>query len=166
MKAVIERALQQFAGVWVLDGSTLDVLLRKVGLLREGEGAVLAGRMGCLLNAASLLPEEVWFEEDSQAHDQNFWERAVARLPQGGLLLFDLGFVNYTWFDTLTKAVCFFVTRCKTNAVYQVDQVLEASAHPLSTQDQPQDTQRSKSNEYSSAERKSTSLSTRYHVNW
>jgi hypothetical protein len=129
LNAVIGRALEQFSGVWVLDGSTLDVLLRKVGLLREGEGAVLAGRMGCLLNAASLLPTEVWFEEDSQTHDQNFWERAVARLPQGGLLLFDLGFVNYTWFDTLTKDVRFFVTRCKTNAVYEVDQVLHASAH-------------------------------------
>lgn len=42
--------------------------------------------------AASLLPEEVWHEEDRQAHDQNFWERAAAKLPKGGLLLFDLVF--------------------------------------------------------------------------
>jgi hypothetical protein len=129
LNAVIARALQHFSVVWILDGSTLDSLLRKVGLLREGEGPVLAGRMGCLLNAASLLPEEVWYEEDSQAHDQTFWERAAAKLPKRGLLLFDLGFVNYTWFDALTDQVRFFVTRCKSNAVYQVDQVLHASAH-------------------------------------
>ena len=97
-----------FSVVWILDGSTLDALLRKVGLLREGKGTVLAGRLGCLLNAASLLPEEVWYEEDSQAHDQNFWERAAAKLPKSGLLLFDLGFINYTWFDTLSEQVRFF----------------------------------------------------------
>lgn len=129
LNAVIARALQHFSVVWILDGSTLDSLLRKVGLLREGEGPVLAGRMGALLNAASLLPEEVWYEEDSQVHDQTFWERAAAKLPKGGLLLFDLGFVNYTCFDALTQQVRFFVTRCKSNAVYQVDQVLQLSAH-------------------------------------
>lgn len=129
LNAVMARALAHFPVVWILDGSTLDALLHKVGLLREGEGTVLAGRMGCLLNAASLLPEEVWYEEDSQAHDQNFWERAAAKLPQGGLLLFDLGFINYAWFDTLSEQMRHFVTRCKTNAVYQVDQILENSAH-------------------------------------
>ena len=35
LNAAIERTLQQSAGVWVLDGSILDALLRKVGLLRE-----------------------------------------------------------------------------------------------------------------------------------
>lgn len=129
LNAVTARALKHFSVVWILDGSTLDALLRKVGLLREGEGTVLAGRLGCLLNAASLLPEEVWYEEDSQAHDQNFWERAADKLPQGGLLLFDLGFINYAWFDALSEQVGYFVTRCKTNAVYQVDQVLHTSAH-------------------------------------
>ena len=59
LNAVVGRALAHFSVVWILDGSTLDALLRKVGLLREGEGTVLAGRLGCLLNAASLLPEEV-----------------------------------------------------------------------------------------------------------
>lgn len=128
LNAVMEHVLAHFSVVWILDGSTLDALLRKVGLLREGEGTVLAGRLGCLLNAASLLPEEVWYEEDSQAHDQNFWERAAAKLPKGGLLLFDLGFINYTWFDALSQEVRYFVTRCKSNAVYQVDQVLHTSA--------------------------------------
>jgi hypothetical protein len=123
----MQWALKKYPKVLILDGSTLDALLRKVGLLRDGEGTVLAGRMGALLNAASMLPEEVWYEEDSHTHDQNFWERAVARLPKGALLLFDLGFVNYAWFDYLTDQVMFFVTRCKTNAVIQVERVLQTS---------------------------------------
>ena len=120
--------LERFSAVRILDGSTLDVLLRKVGLLREGEGPVLAGRIASLLDAASLLPQEVWYEEDSHAHDQTFWERAIACLPEKALLLFDLGFVNYTWFDFLTDKLLYFVTRCKSNAIIQVDQVLHASA--------------------------------------
>jgi hypothetical protein len=60
LNGVMARALAHFSVVWILDGSTLDALLRKVGWLREGEGTVLAGRLGCLLNADSLLPEEAW----------------------------------------------------------------------------------------------------------
>jgi hypothetical protein len=128
LSAVMQWVTQRYSKVLILDGSTLDALLRKVGLLREGEGTVLAGRMGALLNAASMLAEELWYEEDSHAHDQNFWEKAVAKLPKGALLLFDLGFVNYGWFDYLTDQVMFFVTRCKTNAVIQVEKVLQTSA--------------------------------------
>jgi hypothetical protein len=128
MSAAMQWATQKFSKVLILDGSTLDALLRKVGLLREGTGTVLAGRMGALLNAASMQPEELWYEEDSHVHDQTFWEKAVANLPQGVLLLFDLGFINYGWFDYLTDRLMCFVTRCKTNAVIQVEQVLQTSA--------------------------------------
>lgn len=122
-------AVDHFVDVLILDGSTLDALLRKVGLLRAGEGPVLAGRMAALLDAASALPRQVWYEEDSRAHDQSFWERAVAQLSRGTLLLFDLGFTNYGWFDRLTAQEVWFVTRMKTNAVYQVERTLFSSAH-------------------------------------
>ncbi|HEY5572585.1 MAG TPA: IS4 family transposase [Anaerolineales bacterium] len=121
-------ALEHFPDVLVLDGSTLDALLRKVGLLREGEGPVLAGRIAALVSAASLLPRQVWYEENSQAHDQIFWERAVESLSKGVLLLFDLGFTHYDWFDRLSLSNIWFVTRIKSNAVYQVERMLHSSA--------------------------------------
>jgi hypothetical protein len=121
-------ALKHFPDVVVLDGSTLDALIRKVGLLREGEGPLLAGRIAALVSAASQLPRQIWYEEDSQAHDQVFWERAVAALNKGVLLLFDLGFTNYDWFDQLSLTHIWFVTRAKSNAVYQVQQILHQSA--------------------------------------
>lgn len=120
------RWAQEYStAVLILDGSTLDGLLRQVGLLRDGERPVLAGRMATLLNAASLLPQRIWYEEDSRAHDQTFWERAVAPLEKGTLLLFDLGFTNYGWYDKVTSLGLWFSTRLKTNAVYQVEQVLQ-----------------------------------------
>lgn len=122
-------ALEHFPDVWVVDGSTLDALMRKVGLLREGEKSPLAGRMAALVSAASQLPHQIWYEEDSQAHDQVFWERIVAGLNKGVLLLFDLGFTNYDWFDRLSLSNLWFITRTKSNAVYQVQRILHNSAH-------------------------------------
>ena len=52
-------ALTRFTGVWALDGSTLDALQKKVGLLRGTEGGVLAGRMAALLDVASQLPRQL-----------------------------------------------------------------------------------------------------------
>src|SRR4030067_3602539 len=52
-------ALERFPEVWVLGGSPLDALLRKVDLLREGEGPGSAGRIAGPVSAASRLPRPV-----------------------------------------------------------------------------------------------------------
>lgn len=120
-------AQQHFSAVLALDGSTLDALLRKVGLLREGEGSVLAGRMAALLDVVSHLPHQIWYEEDEHAHDQRFWERVIASLQAGLLLIFDLGFLNYPLFDQLTDKGVSLITRTKQNTVYRIERVLQRS---------------------------------------
>jgi hypothetical protein len=139
----VARALKHFRRVLILDGSTLDALVKKVGLLRDLPKNPLAGRMAALLNAASRLPEQVWYEEESTAHDQRFWERTVQAIEAGCLLLFDLGFTNFGYFDRLTDQGVFFVTRAKSNLRFTVqatllqtpqalDQVVQtAGAQPL-----------------------------------
>jgi hypothetical protein len=129
LPAVLEWAQQHFSGVWILDGSTLDALLHKVGLLRDTEGPVLAGRIAALLDATSRLPEQVWYEENSETHDGVFWEQAVDLIPTGGLLLMDLGFYKYLNFDRLSDRPVFFVTRCKKNTSYEIMRVLQTSAN-------------------------------------
>jgi len=128
LPAAVTHARMHFTAVLALDGSTLDALMRKVGLLKDQEQVPLAGRMAALLDIGSMLPHQVWYESDSQAHDQRFWQRVLAALEPGVLLVFDLGFVNYPIFDQLTRQGVFFITRLKTNAAYQVEQVLEAGA--------------------------------------
>jgi len=121
---VLEWVGQRFSSVLAADGSTLDALMRKVGLLREGEGPVLGGRMAALLDVVSQLPRRIWYEENSQAHDQSFWERVIDALPKGCLLLFDLGFVNHPVFDRLTDLGVWFVTRAKANHAVKPIRVL------------------------------------------
>ncbi len=122
------RAQRRFSAVLVLDGSTLDALLRQVGLLRELARAPLAGRMAALLDVMPPLPRQVWYEADPHASDQRFWERAVAAVPREALLLFDGGLLNYARYDQLTERGVWFLTRAAARMAYRVERVLAASA--------------------------------------
>jgi len=119
-------AKQHFTAVLALDGSTLDALLRHTGLLRDGQGPVLAGRMAGLLDVITRLPLKVWYEEDPKAHDQRFWQQALASLERGMLLLFDLGFLSFTRFDELSDAGVFFLTRKEERVVARTHEVLRS----------------------------------------
>jgi hypothetical protein len=121
LPAAVAWARERYTAVLALDGSTLDALQKKVSLseaLPERKG--LAGRMAALLDVASHLPHTVWYEEDSQTHDQTFWERALEAVSPGALVLMDLGFVNYGFYDRLTRKGVTFVTRLKSNAAFRV----------------------------------------------
>jgi hypothetical protein len=115
---------ERYAQVWAVDGSTLDVLLRKVGLLRGVERPPLAGRMTALLDLGSRLPRQLWYEEDPQANDQRCWPQIQAALTHGALLLYDLGYTNFTIFRQLTAAGVTWVTRAKNNLASTVEQCL------------------------------------------
>lgn len=108
----------RYTQVLAVDGSTLDALVRKVGLLRDAATHPLAGRMTALLDLCSRLPRALWYEEDPQAHDQRCWPRILASLPRGSLLLYDLGYTNFARFAELTRAAVTWVTRAKTNLTY------------------------------------------------
>jgi hypothetical protein len=122
-------ALKHYTQVLALDGSTLDALNKKVGLLRDTQGTPLAGRMAALLDVASRLPKKVWYEEESTAHDQCFVERALECLTAGSLILMDLGFTDYALFDTLSQRQVVFITRLKSNAAFRVVKVLREGPH-------------------------------------
>lgn len=129
LPAEIEWSLAQYERVWAVDGSTLDALMRRVGLLRDLPDHPLAGRMMGLLDVASRLPVYLWYTEDDQAHDQRFWDQILSVLKPGTLLLLDLGFTNYGYYARLMAMQVTFITRCKANAAYQVKTVLHKSAH-------------------------------------
>lgn len=118
-------AKSQYTQVLVQDGSTLDALLCKVGLLRDSVVHPLAGRMTALLDLCSRLPCHLWYEEDAEAHDQRFWERILAVLQAGSLLIFDLGYTNFTVFVQLTAAQVTFLTRAKKNLSYHIERTLQ-----------------------------------------
>jgi hypothetical protein len=121
-------ARTHYSEVVACDGSTLDALLRKVGLLAETASTPLAGRMLALLDLCSQLPRRIWYEPDAEAHDQRFWPEILPALRTGSLLIFDLGFTNFQLFAQLTQAQVTFITRAKSNLAYRVERTLLRSA--------------------------------------
>jgi hypothetical protein len=121
----IAWAQRHYRQVLIHDGSTLDALLRKVGLLREADTPPLAGRMTALLDLASRLPRQVWYEEDATAHDQRCWPQLLAALTAGSLVIFDLGYTNFKVFAQLAAAQVTWLTRAKSNLAYAVERDLQ-----------------------------------------
>lgn len=126
---VIAWAQARYAAVLAVDGSTLDALVRKVGLLREAVVHPLAGRITALLDLGSRLPQDVWYEEDAKAHDQRFWPRIVASLSAGTLLILDAGYTNFGVFLQLGGAQITWITRAKSNLAFRVERVLLSTTH-------------------------------------
>ena len=117
-------AAKIYTDVLAVDGSTLDALIRKIGLLKDLPKNPLAGRMTTILNLCTRLPEKIWYESDPKAHDQRFWPDILAFLKAGSLLIFDMGYINFAMFAQLTLAEIKFITRGKTNLVYTLEQAL------------------------------------------
>lgn len=117
----IAWAQEHYTAVLAHDGSTLDALVRKVGLLREAESHPLAGRMTALLDLCSRLPHHVWYEPDAQAHDQRCWPPILQEVPAGSLLIFDLGYTNFGVFARLSAAQVTWITRAKSNLAATVE---------------------------------------------
>ena len=126
--AEIAWAQAHYPHVWVVDGSTLDALVRKVGLLREALVNPLAGRMMALLELGSRLPRQIWYTPDAETHDLGLWPDILAALQAGALLIFDLGYTNFHHFAELTTAYVTFITRAKRNLAYHIIRTFQQTA--------------------------------------
>jgi hypothetical protein len=121
-------AAERYRAVLAVDGSTLDTLIRKLGLLQDLPKNPLAGRMTALLDLCTRLPEKIWYESDPKANDQRFWEVILSVLRAGSLLIFDKGYINFAIFAKLTPTNVKFITRSKTNLVYTLERTLLKTA--------------------------------------
>jgi hypothetical protein len=117
-----------FKQTWAFDGSVLDGLLKKCGLVQGTEGPLLAGKIGTMLDVITQMPVHIWHEEYSQAHDQSFWPWIMRVVSAGCLLLLDAGLLNFEMFDQLTDDDVGFVTRPKSNTKMKEVAVLSQTA--------------------------------------
>jgi len=124
----IAWAAERYRAVLAVDGSTLDALIRKIGLLQDLPENPLAGRITALLDLCTRLPEKIWYERDPKTHDQRFWPDVLSVLKAGSLLIFDKGYINFSIFVKLTQAKIKFITRGKTNLVYTLERAIIKTA--------------------------------------
>lgn len=119
---------EKFTGIWIADGSTLEEIFKKLKVLRKGN-TVLGGKMMVIAEAWTYRPVKMWYTEESKANDKIFTDQLLEQLPQGGLMIFDLGFFKFGWFDEFTEQKKFFVTRLREKTAYQVKKSLSTGLY-------------------------------------
>ena len=108
--------------------SDLEELRKRLKILKD-EGTVLAGRMMVLVDLMTHRPVASWYSQQATVHDQNWLAPLVERLPKGGLMVFDLGFFKFPWFDQFTEEGKYFVTRQREKTAYDVKAMLSSGSH-------------------------------------
>lgn len=123
-----ELVEQNFTALWIADGSTLEALRRKLKVLQD-QTTVLGGKMMMVVEAFNHRPVATWYTDQATANDKTWSDDLLARLPVGGLLIFDLGFFDFIWFDAFTNANKFFVTRLRKKTAYKVSRCLSTGPY-------------------------------------
>jgi hypothetical protein len=100
-----------------------EALKKKLKTLQE-QATPLAGKMMMVVEAFHHRPVATWYTTDAKANDKTFAEQLLTRLPRGGLLIFDLGFFSFVWFDAFSQENKFFLTRLRSKTAYQVSHCL------------------------------------------
>lgn len=128
LPAAIEWSRHHFKSVWAFDGTVLDGLLRKCGLLQKEKKGVLAGKLGTVLDVVTQLPVALWYRENSRDQDQTFWPELLHLVESDILLLLDMGLMNHSVFDELCDRRVGFITRPKKHTITEEVAVLNKSA--------------------------------------
>lgn len=102
----------------------MEALFRKLGRRRDRPAAPLARHLAAVVDLVSHLPVQVWYAEDSQTNDKTFLPEILAGLPAHSLLVFDLGYFAFPFFDALSQAGHWFVTRLREKTSFTVERVL------------------------------------------
>jgi hypothetical protein len=119
---------EQFSAIWIADGSTLEELRKRLKI-QVGKGTVLAGKMMVIVDLLTHRPVFSWYTPEYKANDKQWVEHLLQKLPTGGLLVFDLGFFKFQWFDQFTDTHKYFVTRQREKTAFKVNKVLSVGSH-------------------------------------
>ena len=82
--------------------------------------------MMVMVEAFSHRPLWQLYTADAAANDKRFGTEIMAALPVGELLVFDLRFFSFLWFDDFTASHRFFVTRMREKIAYRTVQELSS----------------------------------------
>ena len=124
IKVAVTDGLAPFASeVMALDESTLDAVARKLPALRgllPGDGRLLPGKLVGLFDIRRQLWHTMQFIPDPHQNEKVAARDLVATLAAGSLILADLGYFGFAWFDWLTDHGYYWVSRLRAKTSYTV----------------------------------------------
>jgi hypothetical protein len=123
----VNFALSRFEKVWIIDGSTLEALFRKLKSLEDVPTGKLAGKMAAVIDLATHLPVEIWLKTKASTSDVKFEVDVLKLVTANTLLLLDRGFYHFQFWATLIEKKVDFITRIKKGASFQIKEVFSNS---------------------------------------
>ncbi len=121
---ILQALRTRFAACYAVDGTTLEALFRKLKALQDSPVAPLAGHVVAAVDLVSHLPVQLWYAEDPGTNDKALIPPLLDWLPVNSLIVFDLGYFAFPFFDTLTQTGRWFVSRLREKTSFTVEQVL------------------------------------------
>jgi hypothetical protein len=119
-----EMALAPFAThVVALDESDLDRMARLLPALRAlpaGDTRLLGGTLAGVFDLRRQQWQRVAFRTDTSQNEKVAAREMVSGLPSGSLIVADLGYFGFHWFDDLTDASYWWVSRLRAGTSYAV----------------------------------------------
>lgn len=120
----VQNQIAPFAsGVYALDGSTLDKIARHLPKLREianGDSRLLPGKLVGLFDIRRQQWQEMIHLPNPNQNDKTVARELVQGLQAGSLILADLGFFGFPWFDQLTEWKMWWISRLREKTTYAV----------------------------------------------
>jgi hypothetical protein len=117
-----ETTLASFATeVVALDEFTLDGIARMLPVLRglpAGDPGLLAGKVAALFDLRRQQWRKVSYRQDTTQNEKVVARDMLEGLRAGALLLADLGYFGFKWFDDLTDAGFFWLSRLRGKTSY------------------------------------------------
>jgi hypothetical protein len=117
--------------VYLMDASIVPLCLKVFdwASYRSTKGAV---KLHTVLDYDGLIPVFADLTEGSR-HEVVVAGELI--FPRGSVLVFDRGYLDFSWLNDLDSNGCFFVTRAKSNMAYLVEREYETEGDVISDQD-------------------------------
>ena len=121
---VFQQQIASFASeVVAIDSTSLDQVMRHLPVLRKakrGEDTLLPGKLAGVYDVRKQQWRYVEHIEAPHENDKVAAQSLLQHIQRGALILMDLGFFSFFWFDQLTQEGFYWISRLRHKTTYTI----------------------------------------------
>lgn len=127
LEPLVEPDLAPFAtDILAIDETTLDPVRKHLPVLRDvpaGDRRLLPGKLAGLFDVRRQVWRTVEYVTDARQNEKVMARELLAQVAPGSLLLMDLGYFSFAWFDELTDGGYVWISRLRKQTSVTVEHV-------------------------------------------